>query len=58
MIRAALGTISLWEIPVLLVVIPFIGLIRGVSLLRIVHVERIDDCGVSALDVGVLSAQL
>ena len=31
MIRAALGTISLWAIPVLLVVIPFIGLIRGVK---------------------------
>ena len=31
MIRAALSTISLWAIPVLLVVIPFIGLIRGVK---------------------------
>lgn len=31
MIRAALEAISLWAIPVLLVMIPFIGLIRGVK---------------------------
>jgi spore maturation protein B len=31
MIRAALDAISLWAIPVLLVVIPFVGLIRGVK---------------------------
>jgi spore maturation protein B len=30
-IRAALGTISLWAIPVLLVLIPFVGLVRGVK---------------------------
>ena len=31
MIRAALDAISLWAIPVLLVAIPFVGIIRGVK---------------------------
>lgn len=31
MIRAALDAISLWAIPVLLVAIPFVGLVRGVK---------------------------